>query len=107
VPAGNTFWLIIPYYGRKFCSVRWVNWKNQVISVGILGVNFGTQSSSRQQETTLQGVAAVGAAGGKLGKVIRASVDGVFDALVFSFSPAVSAGVGPIPTQIVMSDDPL
>jgi hypothetical protein len=97
------FFLVVPYYGRKYC---YVNFTNRLgiggITFGIVGLNYAiTQDDSANpyhQETTLLAEAAIGA-GNSVTKVIRAASDGCFDALVFSISDA-----GPAPLRILMSD---
>jgi hypothetical protein len=104
----RTFFLVIPYYGRKYCYIEFTN-KDTVVpnTFGIVGLNYAiTQDDSANpyhQETTIRAPAAV-AAQATVTRIITASGDpatgnGMFDALVFSFS-----GAGPAPLRIVMSD---
>lgn len=102
----GTFYLVIPYYGRKYCYINFTN-RNQTTpnTMGIVGVNYAiTQDGSSHpyhQETTLRAAAAVNSNIG-VTQIIRASANGMFDALVFSLTNA-----GPAPLVITMSDDPL
>lgn len=102
VTAG-TFYLVIPYYSRKYCYVEFTN-KDTVTpnTFGIVGLNYAiTQDDTPNpyhQETTILARAAV-ADGVSVTKIITAAATGMFDALVFSFS-----GTGPAPLRIVMSD---
>ena len=100
------FYLVVPYYGRKYCYIEFTN-RDQVTAntFGIVGVNYAiTQDvflglTPYHQERTLLAPAAV-AANGQVQKILTASVDGMFDALVFNFT-----GAGPAPLRIIMSDN--
>lgn len=100
------FLLVVPYYGRKYCFVEFTN-RNQVTAntFGITGVNYAITQDGvpamkpYHQEKTLLAPAAI-AANAQATKIITASADGMFDALVFSFTDA-----GPAPLRITMSDD--
>jgi hypothetical protein len=102
----GVFYLVVPYYGRKYCYVNFTN-RNQTTpnTMGIVGVNYAiTQDGSAHpyhQETTIRVAAAVNSNIG-VTQIIRASANGMFDALVFSLTNA-----GPAPLRITMSDDPL
>jgi hypothetical protein len=101
-PATN--YLVVPYYGRKYCYVNLTN-RNTVSAntFGIIGVNYAiTQDNGPNpyhQETVLRAPAAVAPNGGAVTRIIKAGTDGVFDALVFSLT-----NDGPAPLRIVMSD---
>ncbi len=104
VPGGKVFWLVVPYYGRKLCSIRFTNRNlTQTNTFGITGVTYAVTDDSSanpyHQETTIHAAAAVGANGGSVSVDVKASADGMFDALVFSFNNA-----GPAPLRIIMSD---
>lgn len=97
------FYLVVPYYGRKYASINITN-RDQVVAltVGVVGLNYAiTQDNSAKpyhQETTIVSPTAI-AANGRLLRVIKADTDGMFDALVFSFN-----GPGPAPLRIDVSD---
>lgn len=99
----HTSYIVVPYYGRKYCYVQFTN-RNQTTAntFGITGINYSiTQnitSSSYSQVTAIRNPAAVGP-NVSVSKIITAQVDGVFDALMFSVNEA-----GPAPLRIVMSD---
>lgn len=98
------YYLVIPYYGRKYASVEFTNRDALLANTfGIVGVNYAiTQDDSLNpyhQEKTLLAPVAVPAAG-QVSRVITASLDGMFDALVFSFTLT-----GPAPLRVVVSDD--
>ena len=104
VPAGHKLYLVVPYYGRKYCYINFTNRNNtQLNTFGITAVNYAiTQDDSAHpyhQETTILAPAAVAANGGTLTQIVKASTTGVFDALVFSLTNS-----GPAPLRIVMSD---
>jgi hypothetical protein len=97
------YYLVVPYYGRKYCYVEFTN-RDALFpnTFGIVGVNYAiTQDDSAtpyHQETTLLGPTAVVAAG-QVTRRITAGSDGMYDALVFSFTLA-----GPAPLRLLMSD---
>lgn len=103
VSGSGRFYLVVPYYGRKY---GYVNFTNRLgvggITFGIVGLNYAiTQDDSANpyhQETTILAEASV-AAGNSVTKIIRSTVEGCFDALVFSLNNA-----GPAPLRILMSD---
>lgn len=101
--VGGTGYLVIPYYGRKYCYVQFTN-RDALIpnTFGIKGINYAiTQddtSNPYTQETVIHAPAAV-AAGASVTVIITAQSVGVFDALMFSLTLA-----GPAPLRIVMSD---
>jgi hypothetical protein len=96
------FFLVVPYYGRKYASVQFTN-RDALLpnTFGIVGVNFVISQDDVQpyhQEVTLRAPAAV-AAGGTVTREITAAADGMFDALVFSLTLS-----GPAPLSVVVSD---
>lgn len=113
-PNGNvayTYWTIIPFYGRKSAYVDFLNRSGQAVTFGIMGVNYTTVDKntdaatvSLNQETTILAPAAV-ANNGTAKKVIRASVDGRFDALAISMG-GTNAIVN-APLRVTMSDQAL
>lgn len=105
--VGRKSFVVVPFYGRKYASFDFNNWKNQIINVGIVGVNYTADSNGYPSEKILLASTAVPASGGTVTKVIRAAADGMWDALCISYEPLVSTPVGPIPTHIILSDDAL
>ncbi len=104
--VGITY-IVVPFYGRKYCYAEITN-RTPVTpaTIKIIGVNYAiTDDSSTgltvpyHQETILQATASL-ATGAQLTKIITATANGTFDALVFG----VSAD-GPAPLKIVTSDD--
>lgn len=100
----NTFFLVIPSYGRKYCFTQFTNRNinNDPNTYGIIGVNYAISTEgagSYHQETVIRAPAAV-AAGTTITKIITAGSIGVFDALVFSFTDG-----GPAPLRILLSDN--
>jgi len=101
--SGGRFFLVIPYYGRKYAFLNFTNRAALTSNtIGIVGVNYAiTQDDSDNpyhQETTLLTETAV-ANGESIDHVIRASQHGMFDALVISLDNA-----GPAPLRLVTSD---
>lgn len=104
--VSGTLFIVVPYYGRKYCYVNFTNRDTtQQNTFGILGVNYCiTQDGSPNpyhQESTIRSPAAVAPNGGSVTVVVRASNQGMFDALVFSVNAA-----GPAPLRIIVSDVP-
>lgn len=99
----GTFYIVVPYYGRKYCYVEFTNREVTPNTFGIIGVNYAiTQNDTLNpyhQETTIRAAAAV-AGGAQVTKIITAAALGVFDALVFSVTSP-----GPAPLRILMSDE--
>jgi hypothetical protein len=101
----STF-LVVPYYGRKYCYVDFTN-RNATDSVpfSILGVNYViTQDNIASpppyhQETTILPTTTI-APGASHTTIITATGTGMFDALVFGTTVG-----GPTPLRIVVSDD--
>jgi hypothetical protein len=101
----GTLYIVIPYYGRKYCYVNFTN-REAIASntFGIMGVNFAitndqTPSQAYHQETVIRAAAAV-LPGAAVTQRITAGSNGMFDVLVFSVTSA-----GPAPLKIVVSDD--
>lgn len=100
----GTLFIVIPYYGRKYCYVNFTN-RNATDpnTFGIIGVNYAitndASSNPYHQETVLRAAAAV-TAGSSVTVRITAGSQGMFDALVFSVN-----NNGPAPLRIVTSDE--
>jgi hypothetical protein len=98
------FFLVLPYYGRKYAYIELTNRENiGANTVGVVGLNYAiTQDDSAtpyHQETTLLTPTAV-ASGAQVTRIIKATSDGMFDALVISMTSA-----GPAPLRVIMSDN--
>ena len=103
--TGGTLYIVVPYYGRKYCYVNFTN-REPVIgnTFGILGVNFAitqdtTPSTAYHQETVIRAPAVVTTNNSATVR-IGAGLTGMFDVLVFSVNAA-----GPAPLRIVVSDE--
>lgn len=100
--VGGRFYLVLPYYGRKYAYVEFTNRDALFANTfGIVGVNYAISQdnvSPYHQETTLLAPTAVAAAG-QVTRLITAGADGMYDALVFSLTLA-----GPAPLRVLMSD---
>lgn len=104
IPLGSLN-IVLPFYGRRYASLLFTNHTVALLSGSILGVNFGigdnTGGAPRDQEDVLYPLSI--AAGVTDKQIIRASVDGMFDALLIQVSfPAASTG--PLATRITFSD---
>lgn len=107
VAIPGKYYLVVPYYGRKYCYVEFTN-RDALFSntFGIVGLNYAitqddvSSPTPYHQETTLRAPAAV-VAGGQATRIITAGVDGMFDALVLNLTLS-----GPAPLRILMSDTP-
>jgi len=103
VPGGHVLYIVVPYYGRRYAFVNFTN-RNNVSpnTFGISAVNYAITDDSSvnpfHQETTILAPAVV-APGASVRKIIRATVDGMFDALVFSLNNG-----GPAPLRIDVAD---
>lgn len=101
----RTFFLVIPYYGRKYGFIQFVN-RNATdpTTFGISGVNYAiTQNGPPNPyhiETVIRAPAAV-VTNAQVTSIVTATNAGMFDALVFSLT-----NVGPAPLRILMSDNP-
>ena len=83
-PNNKACAIIIPYYGRKFAKYTFDNQSAEVITFGVFGLDFIESTSSvTGTEHQILASAAV-AAGNKVKGVVRASVDGMFDALILN-----------------------
>ncbi len=104
IPLGSLN-IVLPFYGRRYASFLFTNHTVALLSGSILGVNFGigdnTGGAPRDQEDLL---APLSIAAGVTDKaIVRASVDGMFDAILIQVSfPAASTG--PLATRITFSD---
>lgn len=101
--GGATFYLVVPYYGRKLGSVVFTNRNLSTPNTfGISGVNYAitddASANPYHQETVIHAPASV-SSGGQVVVDVTASGNGMFDALVFSFT-----NPGPAPLRIVTSD---
>src|SRR6185295_16853656 len=105
--AGATSWfLITPYAGRKYASIEFVNNTAVAVTVTVSGLIYtysGYAATSGAEEFVIH-AATVVAAGGKYRKIVRASVDGVFDSLMFQFSRPGTPGGTTTPLRINCSD---
>lgn len=99
---GGTAYIVIPYYGRKYCFIQITN-GNPVspTTFGVLGVNYSiTQNGSAHpyhQVTTIHAPGSI-TSGNSVTVIVTAQVTGMFDALVFSVTD------DPAPLRIIMSD---
>lgn len=102
--ANSTLYIVVPYYGRKYCFVQFTNREVTPNTYGISTVNYCISpnggANPYHQETTIRAAAAVNG-GATVTTIIKAGTQGMFDALVFSVSEP-----GAAPLRIFMSDTP-
>lgn len=101
--GGHTSYLVVPYYGRKQCSIRITNRNlTTAITFGVTGVTYAITDDSSpnpyHQETVIRAPGALAPNGGAATVLINSIANGMFDALVFSVNGA------PAPLRIIMSD---
>ncbi len=105
-------YIVLPFYGRAYAFIQMTNFSGHGVTLGVLGVNYAITNdaligpSPIHQETTLLAPFAMANGSQKI-KIIRAAVDGTFDALVISLLGTVGQVQTPTPLKIVMSDNPL
>jgi len=103
-------YVILPYFGRKYAFIEMTNWDSVApVTIKIIGTNYAITNdflvgpTPIHQETVLLTPTVLAASGGQVIKLVRASIEGMFDALVIS----VTGVGGRTPLKIVMSDNPL
>lgn len=89
-PTGGFWGLVIPYYGRKYASIYFDNEppNGENVTIKVSGINYmqGPSTAAGSEEQLL--APTVVAASAHLKKIIRSSVDGMYDALLIRFSSA-------------------
>jgi len=100
--GGGKEYVVLPYYGRKYCFIQFTNGNVAANTFGVSGVNYAiTQNGTSNiyhQQTVIHAAAAV-AHGNTVTVIVTTQNFGMFDALVFSFSSS-----GPAPLRVIMSD---
>lgn len=101
LPSGASY-IVVPYWGRKFGSVRVTNLTTGDLTWTLLGVDYYMNTTHAGLETTIDtGTLATGT---QRLSLVKAETNGMFDALVIKVH-AVSPD-GPTPIQITLSDTP-
>lgn len=105
----NIAWIVIPFYGRKYCYVEITNrTPASSITFQILGINYAITPDTApgmllappyHQEKTILGSTAI-AFNNSVDQIITATTTGMFDALVFG----VGQANGPVPLRVITSD---
>jgi hypothetical protein len=94
--------IVIPYWGRKYASIRFTNLTAGEAIWGVIGVNYYINDQFKALETPLGGGAIVASGAQEL--VILGPPQGAFDAL--NIFVTASTDTGPTPIQVVVSDSP-
>lgn len=104
--ATGTNFIVVPFYGRKLAYAQFTNrTPASSANFGIIGVNYAITDDATaspppyHQETTLQAVTGV-ATNASITKIVSATANGEFDALVFSVQTS-----GPAILHITTSDN--
>ncbi len=96
----------VPYYGRKYAYVEFVNPSlSHDVTVEILGVNFSISPGTNSDQTILV-VPTLIAAPGTLKFEVKANTHGMFDYLVVLVFFTDPAAQGNTPLRIRVSDNP-
>ena len=103
LPA-NTAYIVLPYYGRKSASIRLQNRTTGDVDYSIFGVNYFNNDVGEAVETQIVAVSTL-AANAQALKVVKESVEGMFDALYIGVH--ADTPDGPTPLNITTSDIPL
>ena len=98
LPAGSSF-VIIPYWDRKYASCRITNLTSGNVTYNVFGVNYYMNDNNKGLETAISSTTV--ATNTQHETIVRATVNGMFDALMLQ----VSGGVGPTPIQVIVSDE--
>lgn len=103
-PNGS-YWLCVPFYGRKLGYINFTNRNGGNVDFGVRGVNFTTTppADQLQQETQLVASATV-ADDASSSFVVNAAVEGQFDYLVFEFDAAAPSSIIMADLRLVFSD---
>lgn len=110
---GHSSYIVIPYYGRKFCFLNYSNFSGGGIDISLTGVNFAItkdtapilhQENALVPATTVANAATFEFTFGS--GTIGAIKGGMFDVLVFKATKSGGSAGFPTPLKIVMSDTP-
>ena len=100
LPAPVRFsYLVIPFWGRKYASVRFFNQTAADVILAVIGVSYFINPNFQALQTELDGF--VVGAGVQKESIVKASADGVFDALMIQVESNLP---GPTPLWITVSD---
>jgi hypothetical protein len=104
--AITTFGIVVPYYGRKYASLDIVNQSATFdLTIGFYGIDYvigGGTSAAR--ETQLRAPLPIGV-DAQLRQVVKASTDGMFDALLVTIGLGSATQQSKTPIKIRVSDD--
>jgi hypothetical protein len=99
-------WLMLPYWGRRYAMIELTNKAPDVTAFALYGINFAISINSAgfHQQTELVPDSPL-IAGAQLKKIVRASVDGMFDMLLMRFH-RVNPNLVPLegPVRVYVSD---
>ena len=106
VAAEFMSWQHVPFYGRKYGFFSFLNTSGHAVDVTIWGVTNQPSLSTPVNSKQLQALVAV-PNNTNLTKVIRASVDGMFDDIVIGIHDISGLPLTNCPTSLYVSDDAL
>lgn len=104
--------IMVPYYGRKYASISFMNLTDASITFAVYGVNFGYNTpniTSQMVEIVAETVVAPNPFVTTSG-IVRASVDGMFDALAlmfYNYSTTPLVPTGTVNLRVTVSDNAL
>lgn len=94
--------IVIPYWGRKYASIRVTNLTSGQLVMGVIGVNYYINDQFKALETPIGGGAIIAPGAQQL--IVMTPANGTFDALnLFAIG---SVDTGPTPIQVTVSDTP-
>lgn len=99
--SGKSF-VIIPYWGRKFASIRTLNLTPGNIDLTVTGVTYFNNDNSQAVETPID-TSTIATSAQDL-TLVRSATLGMFDALMLTVE--IADPTGPSPIQVVVSDTP-
>jgi hypothetical protein len=104
--AEGHYFLVIPFYGRKYASINFYNKTDQSIDMAVTAVNYEYKTTSVASELPISAASAVATFGNKQVTVL-ASANGMFDALVITLENYAALPIGYVNLSITVSDNAL
>jgi len=97
IPAGeDTYWIYVPFYGRKFASISISNWTGSAsYTAQIFGINFSLDGALRALSIAADSATAIPAPSGTgIAVEVKASLVGMFDYLEIRIAGNAVTGLG-------------